>query len=721
MPILKLSEKTKLTFKIITFILTLAFMVFVLSPLSDIYPTDEERVTYQTGIDMTVLDKYESLITNESLKDITPFKNATLETLDGPQEIWNSRPGIAVLDYDRDGDQDFFVSNGYGHSNWLYQNDGKGNFIEVGKEAGVSLKNRNNTGVVACDFDNNGYQDLYVGAQGSLTDGLDFRSIIEADQNKDSLLINNGNGTFTDISNTAFSDNINIRSAMTIACSDINSDGWVDIYVGNLGEDEYRKMSVPYQAGHYNMMYLNNGDLTFTEIGEEAGVRGSEIKLLDLDGIPITYTDPNSNITYEAYNPEQKDRNGNLVGDPTGQTHSVLFFDYDNDGDQDLWVANDGDRLHIYRNDSTKNQITFTSVADKMNLDTVGAWMGFAIGDYDSDSDIDVFITNLGFHPRAYRPSQDPKPDCSYFDQFEWGTCLHFMLNNNSDSNTQITSENIFSESSEIINVYPSKLMPPISLDPDSIHKEQKQPLGLSAYDFGFGATFFDFDNDADQDLYYLGSTVDRGEGPGGHIFPGAGRMFENIKPNLFRDITIEAQVLDVDRARYHKLDPNDIYKDISLHRISPLYHENGKGVVHIDTNNDGYLDLIGSNSKGALWEDERQVSFIETGGPIFTWINPGGDNNWIKIQLIGQMAISGTGSNADGIGSKIYVTTGNKKQIQEIHAGSSYLSMDSLKVEFGLGSATKIDMLEIFWPSGKYQKIKNITSNQTIKVTEPK
>ena len=327
MPIINFSTKTKFIFKVITFVTTLVFMIFVLSPLADIYPTDDEITNYQNGIDITVLEKYESLIENEILNDITPFINDTLTILDGPQEIWNSRPGIAVFDYYRDGDQDFVVSNGYGHSNWLYQNDGEGNFIEVGKEAGISLKNRNNTGVVACDFDNNGYQDLYIGAQGSLTDGLDFRSNIEANQNEDSLLINNGDGTFTDITNTAFTNNVNIRSAMTIACSDINNDGWVDIYVGNLGEDEYRKMSVPYQAGHYNMMYLNNGNMTFTEIGEKVGVRGPEIKLLDLNGDPITYTDSSTNVVYEAYNPEQKDRNGNLVGDPTGQTHSVLFFD----------------------------------------------------------------------------------------------------------------------------------------------------------------------------------------------------------------------------------------------------------------------------------------------------------------------------------------------------------------------------------------------------------
>jgi hypothetical protein len=83
-------------------------------------------------------------------------------------------------------------------------------------------------------------------------------------------------------------------------------------------------------------------------------------------------------------------------------------------------------------------------------------------------------------------------------------------------------------------------------------------------------------------------------------------------------------------------------------------------------------------------------------------------------------MAISGKGSNADGIGSKIYVSSGNKKQVQEIHAGSSYLSMDSIEGEFGLAGESNVDLIEILWPSGKYQKIENIAANQTITITEP-
>ena len=128
---------------------------------------------------------------------------------------------------------------------------------------------------------------------------------------------------------------------MTVACSDVNSDGRLDIYVGNLAEDEYRKMHVPYQAGHFNMLYVNRGDLSFQELGEETGIRGEQIRLRDSRENPIVYRDYETGEEYEGYDPGQTDATGQRVGDPTGQTHSVLFFDYVGDLDQDLWIAND--------------------------------------------------------------------------------------------------------------------------------------------------------------------------------------------------------------------------------------------------------------------------------------------------------------------------------------------------------------------------------------------
>ena len=681
-------------------------------------------------VETATLDGLISLAEGYKMKEIHPFLDATDSALNGPTEVWNPQPGVTIFDYDRDSDQDFYVTNGYGFGNWLYRNDGNGTFTQVGDIAGVSVRERNSTGVVACDINNDGFQDLYVGSQGSMLDRRDFRSSVEGEQNRDVLLLNNGDGTFSDITDSAFGDEVNIRSTMTVACSDVNSDGWLDIYVGNLAEDEYRKMHVPYQAGHFNMLYVNRGDLTFYELGEDTGIRGEQIRLRDSQEEPILYKDLETGEEYEGYDPAQKDATGQRVGDPTGQTHSVLFFDYDGDLDQDLWVANDGDRLQLYRNDSSESLIKFTSVSEEMGIDKLGAWMGFAVGDYDSDSDLDVFVTNIGFHPRLEKPSTVPQPDCSYFDQFEWGTCLHYLLNNNFAINSNVSSElsnNTFVDVAEEIDIIPSRLMPPPSLNLENIHPDQDSPRGLGAYEFGFGATFLDFDNDRDDDLYWLGSTVDRGEAPGGQIFPSAGRMMENIAPGLFRDVTIKSQLLDVSNARYHKLNEDDIYSDTSLHRISPMYHENGKSVVHGDINDDGYLDLIATNSKGALWEDERQASYIETGGPIFVWINPGGKNGWVKIRLVGRMSVDGTGSNADGIGSKVYVTvedaeTGEiHRQVQEIRAGSSYLSMDTVEAEFGVGNSKSIKAIEVYWTSGVYQKLENISINQSIEIVEPK
>ena len=669
--------------------------------------------------DFSLPDSVDAANIHKSEK-VVPFVEVSQEALTGLKESWNVRPGVVVFDYDRDGDSDFYVTNAYGFSNWLYNNSGDGNFTNVAVEAGADLRDSHGTGVVACDVDNDGFQDLYVGGQGSLIDRLDFRSPAEGDQNRDRLLLNNGDGTFSDITEAAFSTSVNMRSAMSVACADVDNDGWLDIFVGNLGEADFRGMSVPYLNGQHNVLYRNNGNNTFTDVAASAGVQGPQVWMRELDGTPVMYEDEVTGESFEAYDPNLVDDLGNRVGDPSGQTQAVTFFDYDSDGDPDLWVANDGDRLHVYRNDSTPGSVKYTRVSRAMGVDQVGAWMGFAVGDYDGDSDLDIFITNVGYHPRLGEAPGTPMPYCAYHERMNWGTCLHYLLRN--DGVGEVPGLGLvgkFYDVAPSTDVIPSALMPPPSLEAYNIDPSQNVPTGLSAYDFGFGATFFDFDNDMDQDLYWLGSTIDRGEAPGGDVFPSAGRMLRNNGRGTFEDITVRAHLLDIDRVRYKHIDPEDPEKNVALHRAHPEFHENGKGVVHGDLNGDGYLDLIATNSKGSLWDDSRKVTFSEAGGPLFVWMNPGGDNNWLSVRLKGRMAIDGTGSNADGIGARVYVTAGGLTQVREVQAGSSYLSMDSIDSEFGLASISKVEEVKVVWPSGHIQLFTDVSVNQVMLVEE--
>ena len=155
-------------------------------------------------------------------------------------------------------------------------------------------------------------------------------------------------------------------------------------------------------------------------------------------------------------------------------------------------------------------------------------------------------------------------------------------------------------------------------------------------------------------------------------------------------------------------------------YKVHTKYHENGKGLAHGDLNGDGYVDLIGTNSSGPVWSG----TLDDAPGPFFVWINGGGNNNWIDIKLTGRQSVDGTGSNADGIGAKVYIETkdasNNKSiQMQEVRAGSSYLSMNSINLEFGLGDIEMIDKITVIWPSGITQILQNINSNQKINIIE--
>ena len=687
---------------------------------------------WQSADDLTVEAAYQKNTTpvvmgepfSAPITPVTPFTKLRLSPAKGPTFIWGQRPGIAVFDYDRDGDLDFYITADQDHSNVLYQNDGQGNFEDVAQEAGVEANQWNSTGVVACDFNNDGYQDLYVGSQGATGDRLDFRSPPHQQGNKDLLFLNNGDGTFTDITDAAFGKAVNLRSAMSVACADVDGDQWLDIYVGNLFDNDFRVLNLANHPGHYNVLYRNNGDLTFTDVTEPAGVKGPQILMWYPDGEPVLFEDPETGELFEGYDPTVTDDAGNQVGEPTGQTHAVFFFDQDDDGDPDLWVANDGDRLYIYRNDSTPGKIRFTSVAGEMGLDQVGAWMGFALGDYDGDADLDVFVTNMGSHFRLRKPDETPRGMCNYHDQFNWGNCLNALFRN--DSAQEAPGEGSvgwFVDVAPEIQVVPSPIMPPESLDTSAIYPGRPAPTGLAAYDFGFGTTFFDYDNDGDQDLYWLGSTVERGEGPGGDVFPAAGRMLEGDGRGAFRDITVRARLLDIDLVDYSILEREDPTPYLEAHRIDPRFHENGKGLAHGDLNGDGYVDLIGTNSRGFI---STGPQITELPGPLFVWMNGGGENHWITLRLRGRMAIDGTGSNADGIGARVYLTTkleGSDEalvQVQAVLGGSSYLSMNSVELEFGLGLSDRVDEILVLWPSGRQQTLRDVDADQVLLIEEP-
>ena len=348
--------------------------------------------------------------------------------------------------------------------------------------------------------------------------------------------------------------------------------------------------------------------------------------------------------------------------------------------------------------------------------------MGFALGDYDGDADLDIFVTNIGYHPLTREHPSTPTGECAFHQMFNWGTCDHFLLRNDGIRDIPgVGPVGLFHDVAPSTAVEPSVLLPPASLNPESIYPTWQVPTGLTAYEFGWGTAFLDMENDGDQDLYWLGSAVAVGEAPYGDLFPSAGRMLRGDGRGTFQDVTVEAHLLDIQHVDYSVLDPRDPSFDARRQRIGLEFHENGKGLAKGDLNNDGYVDLIATHTSGDVLRNGR-LEFAKA--PIFLWMNAGGENHWIALRLKGRMAIDGTGSNADGIGARVYVSSkldsGNELvQVDEL-ANSSFLSMNSLDIHFGLGGAQQADQITIFWPSGVKQVLENVPADQVLIVDEP-
>ncbi|HTM50030.1 MAG TPA: CRTAC1 family protein [Bryobacteraceae bacterium] len=238
--------------------------------------------------------------------------------------------GITAADYDNDGFYDLFIPDG--EQSKLFRNKGDGAFEDVTANAGLAGLDGVSVGLFA-DYDNDGFKDFFVSRT--------FKP--------NQLFHNNGNGTFTEVTKKA---GIGADCCTTVASwGDYDNDGFLDLYVGRyLDPREAIPTTFYARNGLPNQLYHNNGDGTFTNVTEKAGV-------------------------------------GEL-----GLCLGTVFGDYDGDGYLDLYVVNDFGRKTLYHNNRNG---TFTDVTVKSGTLAYGAGMDASMADYDNDGKLDIYCTNI--------------------------------------------------------------------------------------------------------------------------------------------------------------------------------------------------------------------------------------------------------------------------------------------------------------------------------------
>lgn len=335
--------------------------------------------------------------------------------------------GCCVADYDNDGYRDLFITN-FG-KNVLYRNNGDGTFSDISRQVGITDESLFSAGCAFADYDNDGWLDLVVvnyvllnleNAPDCSQEGIPaYCRPEEFSPAPDRLYRNNGNGTFTNITQEA---GITLLGrGLGVVWTDIDNNGWLDLYIANDREA--------------NFLYKNNGDGTFTEIAELHGIARNEhgdaessmgIDTADYDNdgdldMILTHYQAETNTLY------QNDGYG-VFWDVTAQSHigepthlplawGTGFVDFDNDGWLDLFFANG--HLHdnvellqevgVYKQ---QNQLfhnsgngIYTDITDQCGngLQIKKSSRGSIFGDYDNDGDMDILVTNIGDTPDLLR------------------------------------------------------------------------------------------------------------------------------------------------------------------------------------------------------------------------------------------------------------------------------------------------------------------------------
>ena len=411
--------------------------------------------------------------------DITASAGITFKHVASPDKkyiVESMSGGVAFFDYDNDGDLDIYLVNsltvdlikskGKTKSD-LYRNDGSGKFTEVAAQAGVSDIGWG-MGVATGDYNNDGFEDLYVTCLGP-----------------DRLLKNNGNGTFTDVTNKAgVSDP---RWSTGASFLDYDRDGDLDLFVANYVDFDINNLpefgkgqtcqykSIPVQCGPRGLkgagdsLFRNDGNGTFTDVSKQAGVS-------DTDGF------------YGL---------------------GVMTSDFDDDGLVDIFVANDSTPNFHYRNngDGTFKEIGFTAGTAVNENGSEQGCMGVTAGDYDHDGKIDLFVTNFAdeYNTLYHNDAPNSFTDVAYaakvaavsLPHVGWGTKF-FDFDNDGWVDIFVANGHVYPQ---LPNYRQSRLLHRNNRDGTFTEVSAEFGTMLTEIRASRGVAFGDIDNDGDVDL----------------------------------------------------------------------------------------------------------------------------------------------------------------------------------------------------------------------------
>jgi hypothetical protein len=518
-------------------------------------------------------------------------------------------------------------------------------FVDITRQAGITWGLKNlapgarylidtmGGGGGFIDYNGDGLLDIYL---------VCYSQTPQSDPNsklRDVLYRNNGNGTFTDVTESAGISNS--MWGMGMAVGDYNNDGWPDIYITGYGSSK---------------LYRNNGNGTFTDVTAQAGVNNTlwgtsaaffdydndgyldlyvcNYLKVDIDGkIPCEFFEgrPFCHIQQFKGSPGvlyHNNRDGTFtdvsqragIANPKGKGLGVIAFDYNNDGRMDIFQANDSAPNFLFRNNGNG---TFSEVALEAGcaLDPNGqarGGMGVDAADVDGDGFPEVFVTNFSQETNA------------------------FWHNNR-----------------------------------DGTFDETTYEMGLGTISIpmsAFGTRFFDYNNDGLIDLFVVN----------GHPFEAINKVFPETTyaepPFLFENT-------------------GKAFREVSAqHGAALKRHYLGRGLAVGDIDNDGDPDLL----------------LMNAGEPPVLLRNDGGNrNHWLGIKLVG------TRSNRDGIGAKVTVASGGSRRTKQLLGGTSYCSASDTRLLFGLGKSEKCDEVEVRWPSGIVTNLKDVPINRYITIKE--